>query len=594
MQNLIKYAAANWIIACIVVLATQGYSVAQETSAKTDSQPPLAELPPEEVGEQANALLKQLISMSETGTRYVQAMQDANPEDRLVLELQLWSLQDRSLDTLYELSDALMALEKTAPQPELRKEVEDLFRYVLERSTFHIDRLRGKVDAARAARMEAAADERYSIEEEVAKYTRRIDEFYRILVRQIEKMAEIGMPNEEASSALAERLQDRVETLSGRIDLALERISRLKKRRKELPDDADAPKLLAASVKSLETNTASMTAALDLMDELELDTGPMRAELMTATQDFSSGLTDTGAAVTLAGRTLKNFMGWLVDNGPKFLLKLIFFIVIILAFRFITRFVRAGLNKAMEASRLSLSQLAKRMIVNTVANLVMIFGIMLALSQLGISLGPLLAGLGIAGFIIGFALQETLGNFASGMMILLYRPYDVGDMVDVGGVYGKVDRMSLVSTSLLTVDHQLIVIPNNKIWGDVIKNVTAQDIRRVDMVFGISYSDDIPKAESVFMDILQSHERILDHPEPMVRLHTLGESSVDFVVRPWVKVDDYWDVYWDVTRAVKLRFDEAEISIPFPQRDVHIYHTDRPAGETEASPALRQAEKEAV
>ena len=132
--------------------------------------------------------------------------------------------------------------------------------------------------------------------------------------------------------------------------------------------------------------------------------------------------------------------------------------------------------------------------------------------------------------------------------------------------------MNLVSTSLLTLDNQLFIVPNSKIWGDVIKNVTAQKTRRVDMVFGISYSDDIPKAESVLEDILKSHEKVLDKPEPMVRLHTLGESSVDFVVRPWVKVDHYWDVYWDVTRSVKLRFDEAGVSIPFPQRDVHIHN----------------------
>ena len=121
-------------------------------------------------------------------------------------------------------------------------------------------------------------------------------------------------------------------------------------------------------------------------------------------------------------------------------------------------------------------------------------------------------------------------------------------------------------------------MPNSKIWGDVIKNVTAQTLRRVDMVFGISYTDDIEKAEAVLADILKSHNKVLDHPEPVIRLHTLGESSVDFIVRPWVNVDDYWDVYWDVTRSVKMRFDEEQISIPFPQRDVHLYHQNSPEG----------------
>jgi small conductance mechanosensitive channel len=196
-------------------------------------------------------------------------------------------------------------------------------------------------------------------------------------------------------------------------------------------------------------------------------------------------------------------------------------------------------------------------------------------------MGPVLAGLGIAGFIIGFALQETLANFAAGAMILIYRPFDVGDMIEAAGVTGKVSAMSMVSTTILTIDNQTLIIPNGKIWGDVIKNVTAQGDRRVDMVFGISYSDDIPHAEEVLMAILKEHEKVLKDPEPMVKLHTLGESSVDFIVRPWVKTTDYWDVYWDVTREVKMRFDSEGIAIPFPQRDVHFY-MDRSAEEQKA------------
>jgi small conductance mechanosensitive channel len=136
---------------------------------------------------------------------------------------------------------------------------------------------------------------------------------------------------------------------------------------------------------------------------------------------------------------------------------------------------------------------------------------------------------------------------------------------------GKVEKMSLVSTSVVTADNQMIIVPNSKMWGDVIKNVTDQNLRRVDMEFGISYADDIPKAESVLADILKGHAKILDEPAPNIRVHRLNESSVDFVVRPWVAREDYWDVYWDITREVKMRFDREGISIPFPQRDVHLF-----------------------
>jgi len=189
----------------------------------------------------------------------------------------------------------------------------------------------------------------------------------------------------------------------------------------------------------------------------------------------------------------------------------------------------------------------------------------------GISLAPMLAGLGVAGFIVGFALQDSLGNFAAGAMILIYRPFDVDDLVEVPGASGLVKKMNLVSTTITTLDNQTLVVPNSKIWGDVIKNVTAQKVRRVDLEIGIGYGDDIEHAERVLVEIVNGHEKILAKPEPKIKLHTLADSSVNFIVRPWTKTDDYWDVYWDILREVKLRFDREGISIPFPQRDVHVY-----------------------
>lgn len=219
-----------------------------------------------------------------------------------------------------------------------------------------------------------------------------------------------------------------------------------------------------------------------------------------------------------------------------------------------------------------MSTLLKDTMLSLTGGAVMGIGILMALSQIGISLGPMLAGLGVAGFIIGFALQDTLGNFAAGGMILIYRPYDVDDFIEVAGASGLVKKMNLVSTTIATFDNQTLVVPNSKIWGDVIKNVTAQKVRRVDLLFGIGYSDDIPHAERVLKDIVANNDKVLEKPEPVVRLHELGESSVNFIVRPWVRTEDYWDVYWSITRAVKVRFDEEGISIPFPQRDVHHYN----------------------
>jgi small conductance mechanosensitive channel len=203
--------------------------------------------------------------------------------------------------------------------------------------------------------------------------------------------------------------------------------------------------------------------------------------------------------------------------------------------------------------------------------LVLFIGFFVGLSALEINVGPVLAIIGAAGFVIAFALQNSLSNFASGLLMLAYRPFDIGETVNVAGVLGKVETMNLLSTQLRTPDNQLLVIPNNSVWGGVITNITGITQRRVDLVFGIGYGDDMDVAQKILEDIVNEHELVLKDPEPVVKLHELGESSVNFICRPWVKPENYWKVHWDITREVKRRFDANGVSIPFPQRDVHLY-----------------------
>jgi small conductance mechanosensitive channel len=300
---------------------------------------------------------------------------------------------------------------------------------------------------------------------------------------------------------------------------------------------------------------------------------------VSLTQDIAAGLLDAKVTQRMLRQGWAGFRKWLADKGPVFLVRALLFLGIVVLGWFLAKLAGKAVENSLQRARLNMSHLLKRMTVTFAKNSIFLLALVFALAQLGLSLGPLLAGFGVVGFILGFAMQDSLSNLASGIMILINRPYDVGDMVEISGVFGKVEHMSMVSTSILTVDNQKLVVPNSKIWGDVIKNVTDQRVRIVDMTFGISYSDDIPHAEHVLNDILEKSERVLNEPEPVVRLHKLNDSSVDFVVRPWVKTTDYWDVYWEVTRAVKMRFDEEGISIPFPQRDVHLYEERKLAGE---------------
>jgi small conductance mechanosensitive channel len=313
-----------------------------------------------------------------------------------------------------------------------------------------------------------------------------------------------------------------------------------------------------------------MNEIVTLMNSLGLESRQYRKQVLTVTGDITTDVLDVGIVANLLADWGSAVGSVVAKEGPKLLFRLFLMALIVFGFVQLAKIVQKLVRKGLNSARVRISYLLKEMILSSVKNLVIILGILIALAQMGVSLGPLLAGLGIAGFIIGFALQDSLANFASGMLILLYRPFDVGDVVEAGGVRGTVNNMSLVNTTFLTLDNQRLIVPNNLIWSTVITNVTAQRTRRIDLVFGISYEDDVEKAQKVLQDILDDHEIVLDDPEPIVRVLELGESSVNLAVRPWVKTKDYWETYWDITKIVKLRFDEEGISIPYPQRDLHI------------------------
>tara|TARA_R110002110_G_scaffold415561_2_gene650998 strand:+ start:231196 stop:232038 length:843 start_codon:yes stop_codon:yes gene_type:complete len=200
----------------------------------------------------------------------------------------------------------------------------------------------------------------------------------------------------------------------------------------------------------------------------------------------------------------------------------------------------------------------------------LLFVIIAALSQLGVDTTSLVALLGAAGLAIGLSLQGSLSNFASGVMLITFRPFTKGDFVEAGGATGVVDKISIFTTTMTSPDNKEIIVPNGAILGDNITNYSARPTRRVDMVFGISYDDDIRKAKKLLEEIVAADDRVLAEPEPVIVLGELADSSVNFLVRPWVNASDYWPLLWDITEQVKLKFDEAGISIPYPQMDVHF------------------------
>ncbi len=288
---------------------------------------------------------------------------------------------------------------------------------------------------------------------------------------------------------------------------------------------------------------------------------------------YISSSTGIDFKATDASTTWALLLGWLnsEQGGRRWMWNIVKFFAILAAFYFgasvISHLVRHAVARVKGAS-----QLLVNFSGSFVKKLLMVIGFVVALSALEVNITPLLAAIGAAGFVIGLALQGTLSNFASGLLILLYRPFDVGDVIDAGGVSGIVDSVSLVSTHVRTFDNKMMIVPNNDIWGGTITNATASETRRVDMVFGIGYDDDVDTAKGILERIVNEHPLVLDDPAPVIQLNELGDSSVNFICRPWAKNSDYWKVYWDITRSVKQEFDRTGISIPFPQRDVHLHH----------------------
>lgn len=338
--------------------------------------------------------------------------------------------------------------------------------------------------------------------------------------------------------------------------------------------EAAADKQAAKKEVLLDTLTELRTQRADLIERLDLVLAELKAKggEVATYENYATSAAQNLMDVSDSSAVWKFAVGWLKSEqgGMKWLLNISKFVAIFVVFWLLALLVGKATSKATSRAR-GMSELL-RQFVNTVSRrAVLVLGLLFALSAIGIPIAPVVGVLTAAGFVIGFALQGTLSNFASGLLMLIYRPFDVGDAVEAGGASGSIAAMNLMTTRFNTWDNKVVIVPNNQIWGSVITNISRTSRRRVDMVFGIGYGDSMDKAQTILERIIAEHPKVLKDPAPVIRVNALGESSVDFIVRPWVLPADYWAVYWDVTRKVKEEFDREGVSIPFPQRDVHLY-----------------------
>lgn len=259
---------------------------------------------------------------------------------------------------------------------------------------------------------------------------------------------------------------------------------------------------------------------------------------------------------------------WIAFYG----LRIVAAIVIFVVGRFAASMVRGVVRRLLERS--NVDETLVSFTGSVVYVLVMAFVIIAALGQLGVHTASFVAILGAAGLAVGLALQGSLANFAAGVLMILFKPFRVGDYIEAAGTAGTVEEISIFTTELKSPDNRKIIVPNAQVTSGSIVNYSAKDQRRIDIVAGVSYGDNLDKVRKVLEEILAADERILQEPAPVIGVLELGSSSVNFAVRPWVKTGDYWSVYFSLQEQIKKRFDAEGITIPFPQQDVHLYKNE--------------------
>ena len=278
--------------------------------------------------------------------------------------------------------------------------------------------------------------------------------------------------------------------------------------------------------------------------------------------------TESTPIEAIKNANVDKILEWLQTEGVAFGIDLVAALAMFIIGRIAVGFIVRGVRIAMRKN--NVEKTLETFICNLIRWALMVVVIIAAIAHVGIETTSFIAVFGAAGLAVGLALQGSLSNFAAGVLIVLFRPYRVGDWIEAAGISGSVEQVQILTTVLTTGDNKQVIVPNSQIMDSIITNYSAKDTRRIDLVIGVSYDDDIDKVRKTLVDIIGSDERILKDPAPKIAVSELADSSVNFVVRPWSKTEDYWSVRFDLMESIKKRFDQEGITFPFPQQDVHI------------------------
>ena len=388
----------------------------------------------------------------------------------------------------------------------------------------------------------------------------------------------IGQVDEDLRTRIKQTISLAAEGLSGQIALDAVTLTELRNMIRADPDNTALLRAQRAVERKQVRNIESLEQIVGFMDTIGINTDSYRALLLSNRGSIGVEILNWGVFMNLLGSQVESARTGFLSKGPNLVFQTLIFLSIVLAAWLLAKFVRGIVSALLQRESVQLHRLMESMLISLSFGIVFTIGLIVALSIIGISLVPMLAGLGVAGIVVGFALQDTLSNFASGWMILIYRPYDVDDHVIAGGVEGTVKRMNLVSTTIATFDNQRLIT-----------NLTANRIRRLTIPISIAYGEDLDRAEAILRDEIAAHEGILRKPEPNVFVDAMEQSDILMVIHAWVRTTDYWTLLRSLTKRLKQRLDEEDIEIPFPQQDIYVRAL--PGSDTEKQPP-KQSKKQ--
>lgn len=399
-------------------------------------------------------------------------------------------------------------------------------------------------------------------------------EYFELIADQLEIRTSVGMETHPYLDFMRERIFIVLEFLAGQVTLDAISLHELRAQLTDEPLDEDLLGAFGMVQAKQRRNLKQLGRIIDLAERVDLKVAEHRSLLLRERGAVGVELLQSDVFQEIWADQFGEFEQAFYREGPNLLFRASLFLIIMVTAWLLSRLVRALVGSVLKWAHFDQSVLIRDSLTLLSSILVIAAGLVIALATVGVSLGPIFAGIGVMGIILGLAVQDSLGNLAAGVMILITRPFDVNDHIKVAGADGLVKRMNWLATTIHTFDNQTLVVPNSRIWGDTIVNYTANRVRRVDIKITYAYSEDPDRVHAVLLDILQQHDMVLDKPEPVAHMVGMEDSALASVIKPWVKTENYWAVLWDLNRLVKKCFDAEGIEIPFPQRVVTLLSPD--------------------